>query len=278
MYYTPRQRLEIKGAFYYILALLTIFISSVTLQYLGHAGAKAILANIIVNSTNLVISTIVYMRKRRGLKVTLLPWFLGFTSLAAPLAIRYNHAILDGWTFASQSVNTTSTLIAYAVILYLFYQPNLYKFFGVFAIFNWILFLVIAKINGADFHLLSHINGEPVMTGLIILREIAFIVAMSIILIVIYRNISDIIEYDEKAMKQNNQIMQHAEAQDMITGVIREKTDVLFQKIDSQHSLINNFNSKMEAQAAKFSEMSATMEEIASSSDQIALEAAAKLV
>jgi methyl-accepting chemotaxis protein len=64
----------------------------------------------------------------------------------------------------------------------------------------------------------------------------------------------------------------------MLTDVIREKTDTLFQKIDSQHTLLNTFNSNMETQAARFSEMSATMEEISSSSDQIAVETASQLV
>jgi hypothetical protein len=45
----------------------------------------------------------------------------------------------------------------------------------------------------------------------------------------------------------------------MITEAIKEKTDILFQKVGSQHALLNDFNSKMESQAAKFSEMSSTM-------------------
>jgi len=277
MEYTPRQHLEIKGALYYIIALLTVFITSITLQYLGKAGSTAILANIIINTTNVAIAVIAYIRKKQGLKVWIIPWILGFTTTAAPLAIRYNHAFLDGWTFASGSVNTSSTLIAFAVILYLFYQPGLYKFFGTFAIFNWLLFLYIAYINGAEFHLLSHVNGVPIMSGLIILREASFIIAMSIIIIVIYRNISDIIKYDDQATKQHDQIIRQANAQNMITEVIKEKTDTLFQQIDSQHTLLNDFNLNMESQAARFSEMSATMEEISSAAEQIATESSTQL-
>ncbi|MCL1864183.1 MAG: hypothetical protein FWF73_00030, partial [Spirochaetes bacterium] len=165
MKYTPRQRLEIKGAFYYIIVLLTVFISSVTLQFLGRAGFKPILANIIVNSFNVAIAIIVYIRKKNLLDVKILPWILGFTTALAPLAIRYNHAFLDGWTFASGSINTTGALVAYTVMLYLFYQPGLYKFFSIFSVFNWLLFLYIAYINGAEFHLLSHVNGVPIMSG-----------------------------------------------------------------------------------------------------------------
>ena len=278
MKYTPRQRLEIKGAFYYIIGLSTIFITSTILQYIGNAGLKPILANIVINSINMILAIIVYVKKRKVLEVTILPWILGFTTSMAPLAIRYNHAFMDGWTFASGSVNTTGALIAYAVLLYLFYKPGLYKFFGIFAISNWILFLYIAYLNGAEFHLLSHQNGIPVMSGLIILREVSFIISMAIIITVIYRNISDVIDYDLRASRQYNQIAYQAETQNMTAEIIKEKIDILYQKIDSQHTLLNTFNSNMESQAARFSEMSATMEEISSSADQIALESATQLV
>ncbi|MCL2155378.1 MAG: methyl-accepting chemotaxis protein [Leptospirales bacterium] len=278
MKYTPRQLLEIKGAFYYIIGLSTIFVTSILLQYIGNAGLKPILANFVINSSNLILAIIVYVKKKNELEVTILPWILGFTTCLGPLAIRYNHAFLDGWTFASGSVNTTGALIAYAVLLYLFYQPNLYKFFGIFAVANWIFFLFIAYLNGAEFHLFSHLNGQPIMSGLIILREVSFIISMAIIIAVIYGNIADVIKYDAQSTKQYNKIAYQAEAQNKITEIIKDKTDTLFQKIDSQHTLLKDFNTNMESQAAKFSEMSATMEEISSSSDQIAVESATQLV
>ena len=272
MKYTPRQQLEIKGAFYYILGVAAIFTTSITLQIIGMAGLKPILANIIVNTFNLLCAIIVYTKKKRGLEANILPWILGFTTLLAPLAIRYNHALLDGWTFASGSVNTSGTLIAFATLSYLFYKPRLFKFFAIFAIANWIFFLCLAQMNNAEFHLHSHLNGMPVMTGLIILREVSFIIAMCIILILLSRNLTDVIKYDNQSTKQLDQIIDQSEARDKLTGVIKEKTDTLFQKIDSQHTLLNNFNSNMESQAVRFSEMSATMEEISGASEQIATE------
>ena len=65
MEYTPRQLLEIKGAFYYLIALSSIFIISLILQYFGVAGFRAILANIIVNSFNILLAIIIYIRKKR---------------------------------------------------------------------------------------------------------------------------------------------------------------------------------------------------------------------
>jgi len=279
MEYTPRQRLEIQGAFYYIIGLSTIAIISAILQYISmsKAGLAPIFSNIIVNSFNVSIAIIIYIRKRRRLEVTILPWILGFTTITAPLAVRYNHVLMDGWTFASQSINTTAALIAFVILLTFFFRPNLYKFFSIFAVFNWLFFLLLAYINGAELYLHSHINGVPVTTGLVILREFSLIVSLSIILIIIHRNLSDVIEYDEQSTEQNDQIIHQTEAQNKITEIIKEKTDTLFQKIDSQHTLLNDFNTNMETQAARFSEMSATMEEISSAAEQIAAESSSQV-
>ena len=69
-------------------------------------------------------------------------------------------------------------------------------------------------------------------------------------------------------------ITHQSKAQNLITEIIKEKTNILFQKIASQHMLLNNFNSNMKSQAARFSEMSATMEEISGASEHIATESA----
>ena len=278
MEYTPRQRLEIKGAFYYILGVGAIFIASISLQYLAQAGFKPLFTNIIVNSINLSLATIIYIKKKNGLEVTIIPWLVSFTTLLAPLAIRYNHAFIDGWTFASGSVNTSGTLIAFTALLYFLYMPNLFKFFSVFAIANWVFFLILAHMNGAEFHFYSHLNGLPIMTGLIILREVSFIIAMCVILTLLSRNLSDVIKYDNQSTRQLYRIIDQSAAQHNITKVIKEKTDVLFQKIDSQHVLLNDFNINIESQVTRFSEMSATLEEIAGTSDQISSESAVQLV
>ena len=62
-----------------------------------------------------------------------------------------------------------------------------------------------------------------------------------------------------------------------MTAIIKEKMNVLFQKVNNQHELINRFNQKMETQASSFSEMSATMEELAGSAEQIATESVTQI-
>ena len=274
MKYTPRQRLEIDGALSYIIGLSTICIISAIMQYISmsDAGLKPILSNIAINTINVTLAITIYMKKKKGLNVTFRPWILGFITITAPLAVRYNHAFMDGWTFASQSINTTAALIAFVILLSFFYRPNLFRFFGIAAIFNWLLFLYIAYLNGAEIHWYSHINGVPVTTGLIILRELSLIVSLSTILVIIQRNLIDTLKYDDQSIEQTNQIIYQAQAQNKISEIIKGKTDNLFKKIDSQHTLLNNFNSNMGVQATRFSEISATMEEISGASEQIASE------
>jgi methyl-accepting chemotaxis protein len=279
MEYTPRQKLEIKGAFNYIIGLLIIFIISLALQYvsMSNQGFKPILMNIVITSVNLLIAIIIFIRKKIGAKVIILPWILGFLTVSLPFAVRYNHAFADGWTFAVHSINTTGLFVAYAIMLTLYYRPKLLSFFGIFTIVNWIIFLILAKMNNAELYMHSHINGEPVMTGLVVLRETSLMVSLSTILVMVYRNISDVVEYDEQSAEHDNHIMYQLGNHNMITEIIREKTDFLFHKIGSQNSLLNDFNTNMEVQAKRFSEISETMEEISGASDRIANESTIQL-
>ena len=278
MEYTPRQLLEIKGAFFYIIAYSISFILSAIMQFIANAGFQAIFLNVIISSVNVFFAIIVFIKKKKGLKVKILPWFIGFTTTLMPISVKYNHAILDGWTFASQSTNTTAGLIVFVIFLSFYYRPKLFRFFALYAIFNWVFFLTIAYMNGAEIHFHSHIDGVGVKSGVIFWREAAFIVFISVAFYAIYRILSEVVRYDHKATKQYNHILQQSEAQNMISEIIREKTDILFQKIRSQNTLLNSFNSNMETQAARFTQISSTMEEIYSSSDQIAVESAPQLI
>jgi len=198
-------------------------------------------------------------------------------SISAVLATKYNYAAQYNWTFAVQSVNSTFVLVLFVAMLYLFYQPWLFKFFSTFTIINWIIFLYLAYINGAEFYWHSRINGIPVTHGVIIAREIFIIIASIVIFMITYRNIPDIVKYEEKVEEQTEQIKKSIETQHRMTELIKEKMENLFQKVNSQNELINKFNQKMETQSASFAEMSATMEELAGSAEQIASEAVSQI-
>lgn len=210
---TARQQLEKRGAFFYSLTYAVLFFFSVTTQILTGLGAKEIIPGVVVNSFNIGLSFYILYRKSNGLKAVIIPWLLGFTSLCAPLAVKYNYVFNDGWTFAAQSNNTTTVMVAFAAMLYLFYQPKLFKFYSVFAISNWILFMYLAYTHGGEFHWNSHINGVPVISGIIVLREFYVIIVMVAILFITYRNIPDIIKYENRVLEQTDHIKKQADAQ-----------------------------------------------------------------
>ena len=274
---TARQHLEKRGAFFFLIAYSILFFFSFTLQLISKLPFNQILPNIVVSSINVTLAITIFYKKSQGRKANILPWFLGFIGVNTPLLVKYNYAFHDGWTFAIQSVNTSILMVGTAVMLYLFYQKNLYKFFAFLSMGNWVLFLYIAYRNGAEIHLATHINGVPVISGLILMREVYVMMVMSVVLLVAYRNIPDITKYQERVEEQTDKIKKQSDAQRAIAAIIKEKMNVLFQKVDAQNLLINRFNQKMESQASSFSEMSATMEELAGSSEQIAFESVTQI-
>jgi len=274
---TARQHLEKRGAFFFLVAYGILFVSSFTLQMVSGLPFNQILPNIVVSSINMTLAAIIFYKKKNGKKANILPWFLGFIGVNTPLMVKYNYVIHDGWTFAVQSYNTTMLMVGTAVMLYLFYQKNLYKFYAFLCIGNIALFLFLAYRNGADIHLNTHANGVPVTSGLILMREVYTIMVQSVVLLVAYRNIPDIITYDKKIGEQTDRIKKQADAQKSMTEIIKEKMNFLLQKVDAQNALIGRFNLKMETQASSFSEMSATMEELAGSAEQIASESVTQI-
>ncbi|MCL2155632.1 MAG: hypothetical protein FWH53_08215, partial [Leptospirales bacterium] len=118
MEYTPRQQLEIKGAFYYIVGLAVTFgLNGAVLQYFGNAGFRAQIENLIFTSFSMTLAITVYVRKKKGLKVTIIPWILGFSTTSLTYVVKYSHALTGGWTFALNSINTTGILIICVVML-----------------------------------------------------------------------------------------------------------------------------------------------------------------
>jgi len=274
---TARQHLERRGAYYYIWAYAVSFLVATLFQYISGVRISAILVNVFISIINLSLAFIIFYKKSRGVKANVLPWILGFTSLSAPIAVKYSYAFKEGWTFAVQSTNSTALMVLFVIMLYLYYQPNLFKFYAIISLGSWLLLLYLAYINGADYHWDSSINGVPVTSGIIVLREIYFLIAMAIIMVVTYRNIPDIIHYEERSIEQTNHIKKQADTQKSMTAIVKDKMNLLFKKVDAQNGLLNRFNQKIETQASSFSEMSATMEELAGSSEQIANESIAQI-
>ncbi len=273
---TGRQELERRGVLYYIVAYLIIFFTSHGAQIVTKVPVAQILPGVIISSVCITMAVYVYRGKSTGRKSVILPWFIGFISINSPLITKYSYTAL-GWTFAAQSYNASLVMFTFTLMLYLFYQKRLYIFYSFYTIANLLLFFYIAYAKGAEIHYVSHIKGVPVTSGIIFLREVFLYVCCIVSLLVAYRSIPDIERFEEKIDEQTAELTKHAEAQRSMTEIIKEKMNILFQKVNGQNELIGKFNHRLESQASSFVEMSATMEELAGTAEQIAMESVSQL-
>jgi methyl-accepting chemotaxis protein len=117
-------------------------------------------------------------------------------------------------------------------------------------------------------HLNALENGQPVH-GVIVLREVFFIIVNILLVYISYRFIPVMEEFDRRTTDQRSVIEKQADQQRMINREIKERMSILVDQVDEQNLLIRGFNEKMQNQSATFEELSATLEELLSSAENI---------
>jgi methyl-accepting chemotaxis protein len=195
-------------------------------------------------------------------------WLLAFITVNIPFLAKYNYGINVDWTFALESTNTSILIVAFVIMLQMLYNKRIFIFFTAYAVFNWALFMYVAYLQGATIHVQAMIGSQPVH-GVILLREVFIIIIFAVIAFIVYRNIPVIDQYDAKATRQREVIEKQAEAQREITVQIREKMNNLLAQVEEQNRLTDRFNEKMQSQASTFEEISATLEELLGSAENI---------
>ncbi len=267
--YTPFEILQIKGSFMYFVGLIVTTCIAISFMAIAKVKAIDIISPALVDLIAIIIAFIIFKRKKSRKKIAILSWIAGLITVMLPIFAKYNYGLHNGWTFAIQSYNSTALLIILVSLLYLLYDKKLFIFFSIFAIANWCFFFYYAATSGAEVHWDAIVDGKPIVTGVIILREVFFIIAISFVFYLLYRNIPVIEEFNSRTNAQHAVIQKQAEAQHRITMEIRERMARLFDRVDEQNKLVSRFNDKMQSQSAGFEEMSATMEELYSSSESI---------
>jgi methyl-accepting chemotaxis protein len=119
------------------------------------------------------------------------------------------------------------------------------------------------------FYLHAISDGKPITDGVVILREIFFVMMAVVLALVAYRNIPIIEEYDDRTTRQRKRIEQQTEAQMEVTRDIRAMTENLGHQVDEQSVVVDSLNESMQSQAATFEEVSATLEELLGSAENI---------
>jgi methyl-accepting chemotaxis protein len=267
--YTPFEILQIKGSFMYFIGLTTVTVVAISFMAISGVGFVDIMRPTLVDLIAIVIAFIIYHRKKNRKKPSFLPWIMAFLTVLVPILAKYNYGMREGWTFALQSYNSSILLITLIALLYLLYDKKLFIFYSIFAILNWSFFFYWASVHGGEVHLEAIVDGKPIVTGVIILREVFFIMMTAFIFYLLYRNIPVVEEFNSRTDAQRKLIEKQAEAQRAITLEIKERMSHLFERVDEQDRLVTRFNDKMQSQSAGFEEMSATMEELYGASENI---------
>lgn len=266
--YTAREILEIKGSFMYFMCLLAVSIIASSFQLISHVALQGIIGPLLINMIGVSIGFIIYLRKKRRKTVVLLSWLAAFITVNVPILAKYNYGLHVDWTFAAESYNSSILLVVFIISLELLYNKKLFIFFTFYGFLHWILFLIVAYMNGAELHLYA-MDGNTPIHGMIILREVFFIIIVILIAYISYRNIPVIHEFDQRVSRQMKIIADQSEKQKQMTSEIKEKMNVLFTQVDEQNGLVNSFNEKMQSQSATFEEVSATLEELLGSAENI---------
>jgi hypothetical protein len=194
-----------------------------------------------------------------------------------PMAAKLTYVTSKNWTFAVQSYNTSILLTIYVVMLYLFYRKNLFRVYAALAFIFWTVFLFAAWKNGAEFYLDTIIDGKIVNGGIVVTREIFFVIVSALIAMIAYKNIPIINQYDTEAEEQRAVIELKSQQQREVAGEVKQMVALLFEKVAVLNDLAITFNDEMHSQAASFEEMAASLEELLGSAENISTGAADQL-
>lgn len=267
--YTPFEILQIKGSHMYFIGIIVVTLIAIVFMAVSKVAVIDIVKPTSIDIIAIILAYIIFRRKKIRKKTVILSWVTALLTILVPIVAKYNYGYNSGWTFALQSYNSSILLVVLVILLYLQYNKKLFIFFSVFAIANWCFFFYWAIMNGGEAHLLAIVDGKPVITGIVILREVFFILMTIFLFYLMYRNIPVIEEFNSRTTAQHAVIEKQAEAQRAITLEIKERMGHLFERVDQQNTLVTRFNDKMQSQSAGFEEMSATMEELYSAAENI---------
>lgn len=266
--YTARESLQIRTFFTYLISLIMTLTVAVSFQVIAKVAFKELLPIITSTAICVTIAYIVYRNKKNHKDSDILIWIISFITLTIPFLAKISYAKKYGWTFALESYNSSVVIVVMIFISSLYLKERLFQVISITGIAAWSLFVYIAISHGAEYSY-STISGDKIFHGVIITREYFFIIGTAIISYVSYRWIKIINDFVDTTVIQNEEIQKRVQQMQDINNEIKDKMASLFLEVESQNNLVVKFNDKMQNQAATFEEISATLEELRGSSENI---------
>ena len=268
--YSAEEFLKIKTSLAYFYAFTATIVIGIAFQFISKMDIFDILPNIIFGVICSILSFYIYLLNKQRKNASILMWISAFTSISIPLIAKLKYAYKFGWTFALLSYNTSTLLVVMVFLNSLFLDKRLMRVIAFSAVSLWTLFVFTAVLKGASYTFDAFINGAGMSySGVVMPREIFFIVATALISLVSLRFIGIIRSFADNVMSQKVEIENRITQVQDLNFAIKERMESLFSELESQNNLVVRFNEKMQNQAATFEEISATLEELRTSSEYI---------
>jgi len=267
--YSARENLEINGALLYCLLLTVMLVLATVFQYLGGSTIRHIAPTTLSYSFVIYLAYIVYRKKKKRKKTAVLPWVVAFLTTAIATYAKYSYAMNVSWKYAVQGIHINAVTIISLIVLQFYYNRRLYMVFFSIVVVNWFLFLYLAYLQGVPMPSVGIVDGVP-YDGIVSLRQIYFFTIMTLVGYVNYKNIPIINKFDYITLKQRKKIEEQSLIQIEMAEEVRERMENLLRELSDQDLILKDFTLNLQNQAATFEEISASVEELFSSSENIA--------
>jgi methyl-accepting chemotaxis protein len=266
---TARESLELEGSIIYFFCYLIISLLAALFQILAGQNAKTIAMPAFINCVVLFLAFLIYKRKKAGKSAMALSWSVAALTLVINSLVRYVYVRNFDWTYAAEGYHLAAITVASLVILQFLYSRRIYITMAFLLFLSWLAFMYLASGHGVDYYMFSMKDGK-VYHGMMFLREIYFLVMMVLISIAVYFNIPIIKKFDKQTSLQQEIILTQSRNQSELSSEIHDNINDLFQRLEQQKLILDQFNEKMQEQASTYEEISATLEELQGASENIA--------
>lgn len=273
---SARQNLETRGSLIFLYGSIMITFLATLFQILAGQGLKTVLPTAFFMAFIVILAFIIYIRKKKGRSAVVLAWSASLLALAVTLSVRFIYVGKFGWLYAAESYHLSTISFTIIILAQFLYSRRLYITLTLFFLCTWAGFMYMAHLNGVDFYMYSMKDGE-VYHGVMFLRELYFFLITGLGSVVIYFNIPIIEEFGRKSGEQRNIILEQSRMQGELAKEVNVNVEELFQRLEQQKIILEQFNHNMQDQASTVEEISATIEELQGSAESIAENAAVQI-
>lgn len=267
--YSPKEVLEIRGAATYMFVITIMDVLASVAQYVGGSSIAMIMPTTMGYGVCIFLAYIILKRKRQKKTVIGYQWVVAVISTLFAVYARYNYVKNYDWQYAALGIHVAAITLISIVSLQYFYNKRLYLFFLVIYCFNYItFFLLLFTVGHVPVIISGHLNGQ-IFHGINALTQIYFFVISAIVAFLAYRNIPIVEELDALSIEQRTRIEQQSTLQYTLVSEVKDNMSELFPEIEKQNEISSEFRLKMQEQAASFEQISATLEELFASSENI---------